>query len=100
MLDEDSLDSVAANHVTDVSKSSADPRVTPARVVGAKADDELSNGDRARWTPRAAPSSAIVLLGDELAVPTQDRVRRHDAVELFEYSTPQRASFRRQASPL
>src|SRR5215831_6066768 len=100
MLVQDPLDRVAANHVTDVSKGSTNPRVTPARVVGGKADDERLNGDRAGWTPRAAPSCAVVLLGDELAVPAQDRGRRHDAVDLREHPPPQYAALHREATAL
>ena len=50
--------------------------------------------------PKAATAGAVVLLGNELAVPAEDGVRRDDGVEAVEYAPRQQAALPREAQPL
>ena len=45
-------------------------------------------------------AGAVVFLGDELAVPAEDGVRRDDGVEAVEHTTGQQAALPREAPPL
>jgi hypothetical protein len=57
------------------------------------------------WTGTAGTTgaplhAAVIFLGDQLPIPTQDRVRRDDAAELAQRLSPERFSRRREPAAL
>jgi hypothetical protein len=76
VLCEDALDRVASELVTEVAERAADPRVTPARVLGGE------------------------LLDDELAIPAQDRIGGHQAGELFQGTSANGSALRGEPAAL
>jgi hypothetical protein len=70
------------------------------RVFGRELDDQAPQ--RGSWAGSCAASStrAVVLLGDELAVPTQDRIGRHEAAELVQDAAAERSALRRKPAAL
>jgi hypothetical protein len=76
------------------SERATDARVTPARVLGGELNDQaLQRGGRA-GAGALSFSGAVVLLGDELAVPAQDGVGRHQSGELFQRTSADEAALR------
>ena len=76
---ENCLDRVAGNVVADGLQSATDPRVPPRRIFGRHAHDERGDVRLRARTTRALRLRTVVLLGDEPAIPPQDRVRSHDS---------------------
>jgi hypothetical protein len=74
--------------------------VYPAWILRRHPDDELFHVDADRRTPRPAARRAVVLAGDQLAVPAQDRVGRDQAGELAQPATTDEPALYGQASPL
>jgi hypothetical protein len=78
----------------------SDSRVTPARVLSDYPDDQLldfSRGPRATWPAFLA---AIVLPGDQLSMPSKQRVWRHQGVELQEPLSADRLGLDRESTTL
>ena len=73
---------------------------SPVRVLGGELDDQaLQRSGHAG--PSAVPlGSDVVLLGDELAVPAQDRIGGHQAAELVQGAAAERTARRRQPAAL
>ena len=69
-----------------------DPRVTPARVLDGELNDQALQR-RGRAGVAALSFSGTVLLGDELAVPAQDGVGRHQSGE-FQRTSADEAALR------
>ena len=100
MIVEDRFDRVAGQVVTEMLQRAADPRVAPRRILVRHADHERSEvWLRARST-RAARTRSIVLLGDEQAVPAQDRIGRDDAGDVGEAPSADGVAFDGQAASL
>jgi hypothetical protein len=97
---QDPLDRVAANLVAEVVQRADQPRVPPGRVLRRHPHDELFYVDSDSGTPGPAARRAIVLAGDQLAVPAQDRVRRDQAGELAQPATTDGPALDGQAPPL
>jgi hypothetical protein len=97
---QDPLDGVAADLMAEVTQRPDQPRVPPRRVRGRHPDDQLFHLDGDGRTPEPAARRAVVLAGDQLAVPAQDRVRRDQARKLAEPATTDDPALDRQASPL
>jgi hypothetical protein len=79
VVQQDPLDGVPADLVTDMPKGVPESRVAPRRVVVGHADDQL--GDRLLG-PRSTGASllrAVVLFRDEPSIPAEDRVGRDNA---------------------
>lgn len=79
--DKNSLDRAAPDIVPKVVESPANPGVAPLRVVAGHGKDEIGDDMGDDRTARLATGTAIVLFGDELAVPPEDGVWRHNGVE-------------------
>jgi hypothetical protein len=69
--------------VAEVAERAANVRVAPARAIGRELNDQALERHHGRRATSTASSTAVVLLGDELAVPAQGRVGRDDALELI-----------------
>jgi hypothetical protein len=100
VLEEDALDGVAAESVAEIAQRSSNPGVAPARVARGEPDDELPYAVRTGGATRFASSSAVILPGDELTVPAQNRVRCHQSGDLVQHASAQYPTFRREASAL
>ncbi|HEU4734680.1 MAG TPA: hypothetical protein VFT22_42610 [Kofleriaceae bacterium] len=97
---QDPLDRVATDLVAEVVQRTDQPRVPPARILRRHPDHELFHVDGDCGTPGPAARRAVVLAGDQLAVPAQDRVGRDQDGELTEPATPDGPALDGQASPL
>jgi hypothetical protein len=71
-----------------------------ARSPSGELDDQVVQRSGGCATAVLSPRTAVVLLGDQLAVPAQDRVRRHDTGELFQRASADRSALRREPPPL
>ena len=65
-----------------VRERAADPRVAPPRIVDRHPDHELGDVLSGHWSTSTSAGAAIVFLGDQSPVPTQDRIRGDDARDL------------------
>ena len=68
--------------VAEVRERAADPRVAPPRIVDRHPDHELGDVLSGHWSTSTSAGAAIVFLGDQSPVPTQDRIRGDDARDL------------------
>jgi len=100
VLEKDALDGVAAESVAEIAECAANPCVAPARVVRGESDDQLPYALRTGGATRSASSGAVILPGDELTVPAQNRVRCHQSGEFVQHASAQYPTFRREASAL
>ena len=66
----------------EVRERAADPRVAPPRIVDRHPDHELGDVLSGHWSTSTSAGAAIVFLGDQSPVPTQDRIRGDDARDL------------------
>ena len=73
---------VRAISVAEVRERAADPRVAPPRIVDRHPDHELGDVLSGHWSTSTSAGAAIVFLGDQSPVPTQDRIRGDDARDL------------------
>ena len=78
------LDGVAGDVVAEVVKRPANSRGSPGRAASRHLDDKLCDRLLHPGASRAALGRAIILGGDELPVPSKQRVGRHDGAELLE----------------
>ena len=76
---EDAFDRCFADDMTEVGQRSLDPFVAPCVVYGGHANRQTPDAASNSWFTWATNRAAVVLFGDELPVPSQDRVGRHDA---------------------
>src|SRR5258708_24650864 len=80
-------------------EGSLDPRVAPRGILFRHPDDQALN--LGEDTPTASALARVrPLPHDELPVPPQDRVRRHDGRDLTQDLPPQPMPADRQASPV
>ena len=100
VLEEDALDGVAGEDVSKVAQGVTNPRVAPARILRGEPDDEVPKCCGRPRTTGSAPSSTVVLGGDELTVPAKNRVGRHKSGELVQRASAQHSALRREAPAL
>ena len=86
MVEQNPLHGVPADRVAEVGQGAADPRVAPSRILDGHPHDQLGNRLRCQRPTTTTVGAAVVLLGDQLPIPAQDRVRRDDARDLSEDS--------------
>ena len=100
VLLENPLDRVATDNVTDIAKCAADSRVAPPWIRLGHRDDKCPDSFRGTGTPGAASLAAVILLSDQLSVPTQDRVRGDNAAKLAQRRATEPLPFRREPAAL
>ncbi|MDA2938327.1 hypothetical protein MYX75_08710 [Acidobacteria bacterium AH-259-A15] len=76
---QDSFDGVPPYPVAQITQSASDSGVTPDRIVFRHPDDECLYLLRTPGATWCALFAAVVLLGDQLSVPTQQRIGCDDA---------------------
>ena len=76
------------------------PGVSPRDILRSHAQDEAADRVVDPRASRTAFGAAIVLLGDELAVPAQDRVRGDDAGDLAKGPSAEGLALGGKATPL
>ena len=79
---QDPLHRGPGDRVAEVRERAADPRVAPPRIVDRHPDHELGDVLSGHWSTSTSAGAAIVFLGDQSPVPTQDRIRGDDARDL------------------
>ena len=79
---QDPLHRGPGDSVAEVRERAADPRVAPPRIVDRHPDHELGDVLSGHWSTSTSAGAAIVFLGDQSPVPTQDRIRGDDARDL------------------
>jgi hypothetical protein len=82
VVQEDPFHGISRDLVPEVGQRVADPRVAPPRILYGHPDDELCEIARRQRPASTSAGAAVVLLGDQSAVPAQDRVGRDDACRL------------------
>src|SRR5262249_9966684 len=84
VLRKDSLDGVSPDEESEIRKRAPDSRIAPARVVARHLEDPSLDLAIDPWATRTALRAPVVLLGHELPVPAQQRVRGDDRGEFAE----------------
>ena len=79
---QDPLHRGPGDSVAEVRERAADPRVAPPRIVDRHPDHERGDVLSGHWSTSTSAGAAIVCLGDQSPVPTQDRIRGDDARDL------------------
>ena len=79
---QDPLHRGPGDRVAEVRERAADPRVAPPRIVDRHPDHKLGDVLSGHWSTSTSAGAAIVFLGDQSPVPTQDRIRGDDARDL------------------
>jgi len=100
VLGKDALDRVSSELVTEVTECAAEPGVSPARVLGGELDDQALQRSGRAGSRASSSRGAIVLLRDQLAIPAQDRVGRHQATEPVQHAATERFALRCEAAAL
>src|SRR5262249_1192292 len=100
VVPEDSLDRVAGDFVAEAVQPAADSRVAPRRVLRRHRGHERGDVGRGAGATGGSRLRAGVLLGDEAAVPTEDRVRGDYACDVREATATEGLSLDSQAAPL
>ena len=90
MTVQDVADGLVAHVVAEISECADNAVVAPATILDRELDDQLLDDAINPGPTGVAPlRRAIELLGDESSMPTQDRLRTHDARDLRKYLAPQ-----------
>ena len=77
------------NGVTQIGQRSLYSPVAPIPVLSGHANHQLLDLILHAWTSRATPSAAIIFPGDQLAVPSQERLRRDDGRQFMKHAPAQ-----------
>ena len=86
--------------VPQVGQRSLDSPVTPISILLGHADHQILDLFSGARTAGASLLAAIILLGDQPAVPSQQRCRRHDGSQFLKHTPAQFLGSDRQASAL
>ena len=97
---EDRLDRIAGDVVPEVRPRAADTPVAPRRVLVREANHERGEVRLGARATRAALLRAVVLPGDQQAIPTQNRLGRHDAGDVGEAPSAEGLAFHGQTASL
>src|SRR6202049_3787799 len=97
---EDRFNRVARHVVAETLQPAADAGVAPGRVLGRHAYDECGDIRLGTRATGAARLRAVVLLGDEFPIPTEDGVRGHDSSDVREAAPAEDLALHGQAAPL
>jgi hypothetical protein len=100
VVEKDALDGVAVALVAEIGERVAQPCVAPAWIVSRELDDQFLNRRRRRRPAGSTFGGAIVFCRDELAIPTQDGIRRHEAAKVAEHLAAERIATQCQAASL
>ena len=86
--------------MTEVVQPATDAGVAPGRILVRHADDERGDVRLGGRATRPLRLRAVVLLGDERPVPTEDGVRGHDAGDSCELTTAEDLALHRKTASL
>ena len=89
VLNQDLLDRVSTNLESQVVECSLDPGVAPPRIVASQLDDQVFDFRGLPRAPRSVLLAAVVLLRDELPVPSKQRIRCDESFDLEKLAAPQ-----------
>ena len=91
---------IVLRHLPPLRRACGAATCSPSSACPWRIGDELPNAQRAGGPPGTSSRRAIVLPGDELTVPAQDRVRCHEPGEFVEHPSAQYPTFLREAAAL
>src|SRR4030095_13068114 len=86
--------------VTEIRDGTQNPAISPITIVLSQADYEVLDIIGGAWPSGSALGTAIILFGNEFAVPGQQCVRRHKVGNVIQYSTADKFGFGCQAATL
>lgn len=78
------LERMAGDFVPEIVQGTANARVSPARILASPSHHQLGDILFDAWSSRPARFGPVVLRRDQVAVPPEQRVRRHDGAKLRE----------------
>ncbi len=84
----------------EIDEHSSNCGVAPTWVLLGHPNRQFGNLIGDTWSSGSALGCSIVLLGDQLAMPRQNRVWSYDGSDFTKHSAPKRLALRRQASAL
>src|SRR5215468_3907512 len=90
ILRQDSFDRVSSDGESEIGERALDPRVAPSRIVACHLEDQCLDLAGDSGPARAAPCAPVVLLGNELAVPAEQRIWGDNRRELAEPRSSER----------
>ena len=67
--------------MAEVVQRAAEACIPPARILSGHANDEFGDFRLRAWSSRPPLTGAVVLGCDQIALPPQQRIRRHDGIE-------------------
>src|SRR4029450_6916779 len=86
--------------VTEIRNGTENPPVAPIPILLSHADDEVLDIIGSPRPSGASLGTAIILLGNEFAMPGQQCIRRHKVGNVMQYSTADKFGFGCQAATL
>ena len=100
VLPQDGGDGSTPDVMMEVGERPLDPRVAPGAIFRRHPYDPLTDLRRHAWPSRAAPRVAVVLAGDQRAMPGEQGVWGHDGPDLCEGAPAEFLGLRGQAHAL
>src|SRR5262249_7133689 len=100
VLPENGGNGPTTNGVAQIRKRALDARVPPVAILRRHPHNQPPNLGGGRWPPWPAPVMAVVLSGDEMAMPGEKGVRAHNGRDLLEHASPRALRLGSQANAL
>ena len=100
MVLEDSFHRVPGDLVTEVRQRTLDPRVAPQRILARHPHHEVSDLSERHRAASTSLRTAVVLLGDQLPVPAENRVRSDDTGHLHQCAPAKSLAAHRESTAL
>jgi hypothetical protein len=97
---EDPFHRVPGGLVTEVRQCTLDPRVALQRILARHPHHEVRDLSGRHRAASTSLRTAVVLLGDQPPVPTEDRVRSDDTGHLHQYAPPKSLAAHRESTAL
>ena len=79
IFEKDPFDRVSRDLMPEIMERSANPGVTPARVVAGHQKDQLLDVGFGPRTTRPATLAAVILFRNQLSMPAKQSIRRHQS---------------------
>src|SRR5438552_3700503 len=93
-------DGAARYRVSQIAQRTLNPRVSPIAVPLRHADDKTSDLPHDSWPTGTSAVAAIIFIGDQLPMPTQQGLWGDDRGDILEHSPAEFPGFRSQTTAL
>ena len=100
MVLQDPLHRVPGDFVTEVGQRTLDPRVAPLRILARHLHHKVSDVSARHQAASPSSRTAVVLLGDQLPVPAENRVRSDDTGHLHQCAPAKSLAAHRKSTAL